>query len=57
MLLLIDVFFSALPLQFPQEKPIITVSPCVNHPWVDASSYRVIGCPAINTVRYFPICH
>ncbi|KAK7097881.1 vacuolar protein sorting-associated protein 37A-like [Littorina saxatilis] len=39
----------ALTAQFPQERPIITVSPAVTHPWVDpAPQMRVTGCPSIN---------
>jgi hypothetical protein len=40
----------ALTAQFPQEKPIVTVTPAVTHPWVEPGTYRVTGCPGINNV-------
>lgn len=34
--------------QFPQEKPTVSVSPPVTHPWVDSQSLWVTGCPSLN---------
>lgn len=34
--------------QFPQEKPFVSVTPPVTHPWVDPQSLLVTGCPSIN---------
>ncbi|XP_031574892.1 vacuolar protein sorting-associated protein 37A-like [Actinia tenebrosa] len=36
-----------LPPQFPNEKPIVKVSPPVHHPWV-SDQMVVTGCPALN---------
>ncbi|KAL8622141.1 hypothetical protein ACOMHN_052943 [Nucella lapillus] len=38
----------ALTAQFPQDKPLISVTPPVTHPWVDPQSLMVTGCPSIN---------
>ncbi|XP_076468478.1 vacuolar protein sorting-associated protein 37A-like [Babylonia areolata] len=38
----------ALTAQFPQDKPIISVTPPVTHPWVDPQSLLVTGCPSVN---------
>ncbi|PIK57774.1 putative vacuolar protein sorting-associated protein 37A [Apostichopus japonicus] len=35
-----------LPPQFPQEKPVVRVSPPVRHPWV-SPTMEVIGCPRL----------
>ncbi|XP_032227927.2 vacuolar protein sorting-associated protein 37A isoform X1 [Nematostella vectensis] len=37
-----------LPPQFPQEKPVVKVSPPVIHPWVN-DQMIVVGCQAINS--------
>ncbi|GFN82167.1 vacuolar protein sorting-associated protein 37a-like [Plakobranchus ocellatus] len=36
-----------LPAQFPGERPVLTIQPAVNHPWVDAQM-KVVGCPSLN---------
>ncbi|WAQ97910.1 VP37A-like protein [Mya arenaria] len=38
---------SKLPPQFPQDRPVVEVSPKVHHPWVDQHSI-VVNCPNIN---------
>lgn len=38
----------ALTAQFPQEKPIITVTPPVTHPWIEPVTFRITGCSGIN---------
>lgn len=38
----------ALTSQFPQDKPLISVTPLVTHPWVDPHTSMVTGCPSIN---------
>ena len=43
------MYFRTLPAQFPQERPVVTVSPGVRHPWVD-TQMKVTGCPSINNV-------
>lgn len=37
----------ALPPHFPQDKPIVKVSPALSHPWV-SKSLMVTGCPSLN---------
>lgn len=37
-----------LPTNFPQDKPRVTVSPTVRHPWVDGTSMTVVGASLIN---------
>ncbi|KAI0234874.1 Vacuolar protein sorting-associated protein 37A [Lamellibrachia satsuma] len=37
----------ALPAEFPQEKPLVRVSPPLTHPWVN-EQMLVTGCPGIN---------
>ncbi|XP_022086195.1 vacuolar protein sorting-associated protein 37A-like [Acanthaster planci] len=36
-----------LPPQFPQEKPLVKVSPPLRHPWV-SNTLTVVGCPGLN---------
>ncbi|XP_038057902.1 vacuolar protein sorting-associated protein 37A-like [Patiria miniata] len=36
-----------LPPQFPQEKPLVKVSPPLRHPWI-SNTLTVIGCPGLN---------
>lgn len=45
----IPLHFRHLPHQFPQEKPIIRISPPVQHPWVNADNV-ITGCADINNV-------
>lgn len=42
--------FRTLPPQFPQDPPSVTVSPPVNHSWLDSQG-RITGCPSLNSVR------
>lgn len=37
-----------LPPQFPNEKPLVKVSPSLRHPWVN-DQMMVVGCPGINS--------
>ncbi|XP_072041009.1 vacuolar protein sorting-associated protein 37A-like [Amphiura filiformis] len=37
----------SLPPQFPQDKPLVKVSPALNHPWV-SKSLQVTGCASLN---------
>ena len=38
---------------FPQEKPTVTVTPPLTHPWVN-DHMHVTGCPGVNNVCF---CH
>ncbi|KXJ26226.1 vacuolar protein sorting-associated protein 37A [Exaiptasia diaphana] len=40
-------FNVTLPPQFPNEKPVVTVSPPIQHPWVN-DQMVVVGCPSLN---------